>query len=336
MVDAPILMTGLRNGVVSAERLESGDWRITRALEGKDVRCLVKDPVNSNTAFAGTRHAGVWRTADRGRTWSQLGMVGQIVTALTVSPHDSRLLYAGSKPALLFRSEDGGMTWEEMGGFRKIPNRWWWFSPADPPDRRPYVISVDVSPEEPDTMVAGVELGGVFRSTDGGLTWSRHVKHTLRDCHALMFHHADGNFVYEAGGTGGGAAISTDGGVTWEKRREGLAYHYGVVCAADAVDPSIWYVCVGQSPGKVHGPDPEAFLYRSSNDSSWEPIGWQDHPLVETPTALTTTERRIGELFAGLRNGDVWHSADRGDTWRKMPFNLTGMGSSLVYFESQP
>jgi photosystem II stability/assembly factor-like uncharacterized protein len=330
-----IFMTGSSGGVISAERTNNGSWRVTRTLEDKDVLCLVKDPTDRKTAYAGTRHAGVWRTTDSGRTWDQLGLKGQIVTSLTVSPHESEVLYAGSKPALLFRSQDGGLTWDELDGFRKIPNRWWWFSPADPPDFRPYIISLAISPIDPNNLLAGVEFGGVCRSTDGGLTWSRHLRHSLRDCHALMFHATDGRYIYQAGGTGGGAAISIDGGLTWEKRKDGLAHNYGVVCAADSMDPTLWYVCVGQSPGKVYGQDTEAFLYRSRARSAWEPIGWQPNPLPVTPTALTTPSGRTGEVFAGLGNGDVWHSVDQGETWEQMPFSLKGMGHSLLYFEAQ-
>ncbi|MGD8605618.1 MAG: hypothetical protein PVF49_13705 [Anaerolineales bacterium] len=330
-----VFMTGLSTGIVIAESSANGGWRVSKSLDGMDVRCLAKDPASSSTAYVGTRHDGLWRTKDYGRTWTQLGMDGTIITALAINPHNPDVIYAGTKPALLYRSQDGGVSWEELDGFRNIPNRWWWFSPADPPSLSPYIISVAVSPTQSDSLVAGVEFGGVFRSTDGGLTWSRHLRHALRDCHALVFHHSDGHYVYEAGGTGGGAALSTDGGLTWEKHRDGLVYNYGVVCAADSIDPAVWYVCVGQSPGKVHGQNPEVYLYRSTNHSSWQPIGWQAHPLLETPTALTTPKGRTGKLFAGLHNGDIWHSSDYGDTWQKMPFSLTGMGNTLLHFDLQ-
>jgi hypothetical protein len=37
-----------------------------------------------------------------------------------------------------------------------------------------------------------------------------------------------------------------------------------------------------------------------------------------------------GHLYAGLANGDVWHSADYGDTWEKIPFNLKSIWFSML------
>jgi len=142
-------------------------------------------------------------------------MVGHIVKSVAVSRLDSNRVYAGTKPAYLFRSDDGGRTWHDLSGFRKIPNRWWWFSPAEPPDFRPYVMSIAPSPTEHDVVLAGIELGAVVRSTDGGETWSRHRTGALRDCHSLKFHATDGTRLYQAGGTGAGAAFSLDGGLTF-------------------------------------------------------------------------------------------------------------------------
>lgn len=56
---------------------------------------------------------------------------------------------------------------------------------------------------------AGIELGAVVRSEDGGRTWSGHRHGALRDCHSLTFHHSHAQWVYEAGGTGGGAAVKS-------------------------------------------------------------------------------------------------------------------------------
>jgi photosystem II stability/assembly factor-like uncharacterized protein len=230
----------------------------------------------------------------------------------------------------MYASYDGGHTWAELDGFRRIPHRWWWFSPAEPPDLRPYVIVIAPSPTETDVLLAGIEFGAVVRSEDGGQSWSRHRRGALRDCHSLKFHATDGNWVYEAGGTGGGASFSQDGGQTFQKKQQGLAKHYGIVCAADPANPGIWYVCVAASPFKAFGQKPETYLYRSTGEGGWQPIGWTPHPLPVTPTALVTLPDAPGYLYAGLTNGDVWHSPDYGDNWEKLPFNLKGIWFSLL------
>jgi photosystem II stability/assembly factor-like uncharacterized protein len=317
-------------GLERAEEAPDGSWVVRKLLADLEVTCLAADPSNSNVVYAGTKQNGVYRSEDRGLSWSPAGMKGQVVKSLAVNPHDPEILYAGSKPALLFRSGDSGSTWEELDGFRKIPNRWWWFSPAEPPDRRPYVIAIAPSPSDKDTLLAGVEFGAVVRSTDGGQSWSRHLRGSLRDCHSLKYHHVNGDWAYEAGGSGGGASASKDGGVIWEKAGRGLTASYGIVCAADPVKPEVWYVCVGKSPFNAFGDDPDVYLYRSSGGAGWEPIGWSSHPLNETPTTLVTIPGKTGELYAGLKNGEVCHTLDYGDSWQRLPFKLEGIWHSML------
>ena len=320
------------NGLARAEREPNNGWSVEHHLAGRSPSCLAVDFRRPQVVYAGTRNDGVFRSDDQGQSWRSTGLTGQVIKSLAVSPHDSNIVYAGTRPALLFISRDGGDTWSELDGFRRIPNRWWWFSPAEPPDRRPYVFAIAPSPTEPGVILAGVEFGAVVRSEDGGRTWSRHRRGALRDCHSLKFHTTDGRWAYEAGGTGGGASVSRDGGCTFQKAKRGLAKHYGIVCAADPAKPEIWYVCVAPSPWNAFGAKPEIYLYRSTGGAGWQPIGWQAHPLPVAPTALVTLPGASGHLYAGLANGDVWHSADYGDTWTHMPFNLQSIWFSMLIF----
>lgn len=329
MSRSEILLAVSGRGLARASRGSNGGWKVDHHLEDNDVQCVAADPENAQRVFAGTKN-GVLASKDAGLTWQSSGMEGQIVKSLAVSLHDPDLIYAGTKPALMFVSRDGGSTWAELESFRRIPNRWWWFSPAEPPDRRPYVLAIALSPTEPQVLLAGIEFGAVVRSEDGGLTWSRHRRGALRDCHSLKFHARNGNWVYEAGGTGGGASFSRDGGRTFQKAKRGLAKSYGIVCAADPAKPEIWYVCVAPSPFNAFGDNPKIYLYRSTGGAGWQPIGWQPHPLPEAPTALVTVPGAPGHLYAGLHSGDVWHTADYGDSWEKMPFNLKSIWLSML------
>lgn len=324
-----IFLTCYDGGLSRASWQPAGDWVVERVDAGRPVTCLAADPADPRRVYAGTQ-SGLLRSTDAGKTWRAGGLQGQIVKSLAVSPHDPQVIYAGTKPALMFHSRDGGETWAELEGFRRIPNRWWWFSPAEPPDRRPYVISIALSPAEPEVLLAGVEVGGVVRSQDGGRSWSRHRPGALRDCHSLKFHATQGNWLYQAGGSGGGASFSRDGGISFQKAKRGLAKNYGIVCAADPVDPETWYVCVAPGPFNAFGERPEIYLYRRAKGTDWQPIGWEPHPLSATPTALVTIPGAPGQLYAGLKSGEVWHTADHGDSWSKLPFRFEGIWFSLV------
>jgi photosystem II stability/assembly factor-like uncharacterized protein len=323
-----IFLTCFDKGVARAERSRSGDWIVEQLATGHKVNCLATGPSGRRVVYAGTPD-GVLRSDDCGLTWQRSGMAGQVVKSLAVSPHDGNTIYAGTKPACMFISRDGGQNWAELEGFRRIPNRWWWFSPAEPPWSA-YVMCIAPSPSDQNVILAGIEFGAVVRSDDGGRTWSRHRKGALRDCHSLKFHASNGDWAYQAGGTGGGASFSRDGGLNFNKAKNGLAKHYGIVCAADPEKPEIWYVCVGSSPMNAFGEKSKVYLYRATGGAGWQPIGWQSHPLTDTPTALATVPGAPGHLYAGLYNGDVWHTADYGDSWQQMPFNLGGVWFSLL------
>jgi photosystem II stability/assembly factor-like uncharacterized protein len=324
-----VATTGSGVGVV--EQKTSGEWTVEYSLEDRDVRCLSADPFDPNTVYVGTQGNGVWRSVDRGKSWQPAGLQGVVVKSLAVSPHDRGVILAGAKPATVFRTEDGGRSWGELKGFKRIPFRWWWFTPAETPNQA-YVQAIAISPEDPDVVMAGIEFGAVVRSQDGGQTWSGHKAGSLRDCHQLLFHRSDGKWAYEAGGSGGGASFSHDGGRTWRKAGGGLEKHYGVACAADPAEPDVWYIAVGPGPGKAYGEEAEAYLYRREGEG-WQAIGWENHPMRHMPLSLVTDPGEPGGLYAGVRRGDVWHSPDRGETWEKMPFRFRGIWRWMLLLE---
>jgi hypothetical protein len=317
-------------GIHRAERSPGGLWQVQTLEADRRVTCLAADRSDPQRIFAGTP-SGALLSTDAGRTWQPSGLETDVyIKSMAVSPVNPQHIYAGAKGALMYKSEDGGATWRELEAFREIPNRWWWFSPAEPPDRRPYVMAIAPSPTDENVVLAGIEYGAVVRSQDGGQTWSAHREGGLRDCHDLKFHASDGQWVYEAGGSGGGAAISQDGGQNFVQPRTGLATNYGFACAADGVDPQTWYAAVAPGPGKAYSTNSKIYLYRSKAGGDWQPIGWEAHPMHISATALVTIPGQAGHLYAGLVNGDIWHSPDHGNSWVQLPFNLKGIWHWLL------
>jgi hypothetical protein len=196
------------------------------------------------------------------------------------------------------------------------------------------VQGLALSPTDPNVIVAGIELGAVLRSADGGKRWTGHRRGALRDCHSLVAHASNGNWMYEGGGTGAGAAVSQDGGNTWRQSKAGLDRHYGWAVAADPAQPNIWYVALSPGPMKAHSDGrAEAYIFRSDGSPTWKKLGGGlPQPLNHMPYALLTNPAAPGQLYAGLSNGDVWFSADYGETWEQLAFNLTGIRSMLMVY----
>jgi hypothetical protein len=234
-------------------------------------------------------------------------------------------------------SRDGGRSWAAIESFNKVRSRWW-RSPAEA-DWAAYIQGIALSPTNPAVILVGIEAGAVLRTTDAGMTWEGHRPGALRDCHTITFHSTDGNWVYEAGGTGAGASSSRNGGRTWRQPREGLDRHYGWACAADPAHPEVWYVSASpafawshpfQPPAHVDG-HADAFIFRSAGGAPWERLGGGlPQPMEYMAYALLTDPAAPGHLYAGLSNGDVWHSANYGDDWRKLPFSLQCINRTLI------
>jgi hypothetical protein len=298
------------DGIARLDELE-GDWTVELSLTGSGAQCLAVDPGDPETVYAGLREAGVRRTTDGGRTWVDCVLPEPGVFSLAVSTADGAV-YAGTEPSRLFRSDDRGESWRELAGVLELPSRSSWSFPPRP--WTSHVRWIAPSPHDGDVILAGIELGGLMRSTDGGEIWQDHRPGAQRDVHSLAWHPSVAGRAYEAGG--GGAAWSDDGGESWHAANDGRDRHYAWSVAVDPVDPDRWYVSVSTGPFAAHGDrDPQARIYRRSAEEPWGVLaGGLPEPLPAMPYALVATD---GRLLAGLADGQIWGSADRGDTWRE-------------------
>src|SRR5919197_480722 len=116
---------------------------------------------------------------------------------------------------------------------------------------------------------------------------------------------------YEAGG--GGAAWSEDGGETWQAADAGRDRHYTWAVAVEPDDPDAWYVSASTGPFAAHGRgNPQARIY-AWRGGEWRALaGGLPDPLPAMPYALLAEG---GRLFAGLADGQLWESNDRGESW---------------------
>ncbi|HSM26030.1 MAG TPA: hypothetical protein VK856_14295 [Anaerolineaceae bacterium] len=323
--------------VLNCVEMLNGDWRNRTILENHRINALIQDPENSRRVYAATQKDGVLVSHDSGDHWENIGLNGIPIKSLAINPMDPKTIYAGCKPVSLYVSKNGGKSWEELDGIRKA-RQWWWFSPAEPPEWAPYVQALTISPSNPKVILAGIELGGVLRSEDGGVTWSNHLRGADRDCHSLKFHPTDADWVYQGGG--GGAAVSQDGGITWKKPKNGIGSKYGWMIAADAQRPEVWYFSASDFPklwlGEFEPPahrdgKAKAHIYRKVGGAAWEQLsGGLPDPLDYMAYALIPDPTLSGHLYAGLSNGDVWHTKDFGDIWERLPFNLGGIHNSMI------
>jgi hypothetical protein len=289
--------------------LEDGGARVTLSAAGSGARCLAIDQRDQSTAYTGSG-TGVLKSEDGGRSWESTRLEGDVFS-VAVSSADGAV-YAGTEPSALFRSNDGGERWEELAALRELPSAPSWSFPPRP--WTSHVRWVAPSPHEAERLIVGIELGGLMLSEDGGRTWLDHRPDAQPDVHALAWHPRVEGRAYEAGG--GGAAWSRDGGRSWEPADAGRDRNYTWALAVDPDDPDRWYVSANPGPMQAHrAGNAEALVYVWEGEGPWRALGGGlPQPLDSMPYALATSGP---SLYAGLADGRIFASDDRGETWRE-------------------
>ncbi|MEY4069498.1 MAG: hypothetical protein RL721_112 [Candidatus Eisenbacteria bacterium] len=202
------------------------------------ITCLDGVAGARNTLWVGTAGGGVWRSRDHGTTWKPV-FDGHTMSigAIRVAPSDPRTVVVGTGESWtrnsvgygdgVYRTRDGGDSWTHLGL-----------------DRTERIADVLIHPNRPDTMwVAAVgplfadgEDRGVYRTTDGGKTWTRTLYVDARTgaadlaidpqnpdvLYASMWSVRRQPWTFASGGPGSGLYKSVDGGVTWRRLSKGL------------------------------------------------------------------------------------------------------------------
>ncbi len=216
-------------------------WRSIGPLRGGRTKAVAGVVDRPNRFYIAAVNGGIWRTDNAGHTWSPIfdGQSTGSIGSLAVAPSDDNVIYAGSGEGLqrpdlsvgngMYKSTDGGTTWTHLGlrDGQQIPA-----ISVDARDPNRLFVAVLGHPYGPNTE------RGVFRSTDGGTTFSRvlyrnentgayDVKIDPRDpqtIYATLW--AARQAPWEVGGSfevaGSGIYKSTDGGTTWQQLKNGL------------------------------------------------------------------------------------------------------------------
>ena len=193
-----------------------------------------------------------YKTTDGAANWNNMnsGMPDQ-VRAVAVAPNAPNIVYAAT-PAGPYRSTDAGATWTKtpLTGFTGFT--------------LPLTIAVD--PANSSVVYVGLATNGVFRSNDGGNTWSQvNVPLFGAGVSSVVFDPATPATVYV--GSGSGVFKSTDGGTTWTPQNNFAGVSSGSPnVRAVAIDPA--------TPSTIYaGTSTHAGFYKSTNGGgSWTPM----------------------------------------------------------------
>jgi photosystem II stability/assembly factor-like uncharacterized protein len=302
-----------RERLVRLQR-DGRSWTTEPALEGVGAQCVAADRAR---VLLGTRGRGAFLSVDAGATWEQVQLPEPAVFSVAISAADGAL-YAGAEPSRLFVARDGA-TWAELEGLPDIPSRARWSFPPRPWTHHVRWIAPD--PHRAERLLVGIELGGLMYSDDGGATFADHRPGAKLDAHNLAWHPRVEGRAYQAAGDG--AAWSRDGGRTWEAADAGRELGYCWALAVDPVDPERWYVSAATGPGAAHSGDrARGRLYRWHD--SWQELAL---PGDSMPYTLAATD---GELLAGMADGRILRSGDRGESWDETGVRVGSISAMAV------
>ena len=263
--------------------------------------------------LVGTRKGAFVLTADGARRqWSVEGphFAGWEVFHMKGSPADPDRIYAapggGWFGQVIQRSDDGGKTWNPVGNefrYEGDAGTHQWYDGTPHPWEFARVWHLEPTREDPETVYAGVEDAALFRSTDGGKTWSELPG--LR-CHGT--------------------------GAFWQPGAGGLCLH------TILLDPQIeGRIYVAISAAGAFRSDDNGASWRPINRglrSAGIPdedaaVGHCVHRIVMHPT-------RPGVLFM-QKHWDVMRSEDAGESWREISGNLpSDFGMTIQVHAAEP
>ena len=282
-----------------------------------DTSAETGKPLTTHQWYDGTQHP--WEFA---RVWH-----------LEPSLSDADTVYAGVEDAALFRTTDGGHTWHELAGLRGHESgpRW------QPGAGGMCLHTIVLDPRNPERIFVAISAAGAFRSEDGGKTW-RPINQGLRSqyipdptaevghcVHRIAIHpnRPDTLFMQKHWDV----MRSDDGGDSWREISGNLPSDFGFPITVHAHEPETIYVVPILSDSLHYPPEGKLRVYRSrSGGNEWQALtkGLPQKNcyvnILRDAMAVDTLEP-CG-IYFGTTGGQVYASADAGDSWAPIARDL--------------
>ena len=257
------------------------------------------------------------------------------------SPNDPDFVYAGVEDAALFRTTDGGKSWQEMTGLRTQKSGPQWMPGAG----GMCLHSIVLDPANKGRMFAAISAAGVFRSDDAGETWrpvtkglsSQYIPDPTAEIghcvHRIAMNPSKPQVLYMQKHWD---VMRTDNaGESWTEVSGNLPTDFGFPIDVHAHDPQTVYVVPIKSDSEHYPPEGKLRVYRSrSGGNDWEPLTkglpQKDCYVNVLREAMAVDRMESCGVYFGTTGGQVYASADSGDTWTAIVRDLPAVLSVEV------
>jgi len=260
---------------------------VDTASEAKDQDffSIATDPTDPNVIYVGRHFGKIMKSTDAGGHWQTVTCDPgpRIVSTLVVHRQRPETVYAGTEGGF-FVSTDGGQSW----------------NPRNTGLTGQTIRAIELDDQNPLTFYVGTGTTGLWKTTDGGQTWTSINPHPLRNVTSLVKKKGS-NLLY--------AAIdqmvlkSTDSGITWERLGSGVSnFSYATQVAISPVNSSLFVlarsVCISTDEGKT----------------------WVTKTSPASPPAVMAIDPADPQtLYVGSRPRGMHKTTNGGDSWTRMP-----------------
>jgi photosystem II stability/assembly factor-like uncharacterized protein len=333
---------------------------------GWEIYHLKGSPADPNRIFA-SQSSGwfgqqIQRSDDGGKTWEPVGnefvyegvpgthqwydgtphpwefaRVWHLEPSLT----DPDTVYAGAEDAALFRSTDGGRNWHELAGLRGHGSGSSW----QPGAGGMCLHTILIDPTDPKRIFTAISAAGAFRTDDGGTTW-RAINRGLKSAqipdpdaqvghcvHRIAMHRSRPSVLFMQ--KHWDVMRSDDAGESWYEVSGNLPTDFGFPIEVHAHEPDTIYVVPIKSDSEHFPPEGKLRVYRSRTGGNlWEALTnglpQRDCYVNVLRDAMAVDSLDSCGVYFGTTGGQVYASADTGDSWSPIVRDLPAVLSVEV------
>ncbi|MDQ6931840.1 MAG: glycosyl hydrolase [Candidatus Eremiobacteraeota bacterium] len=309
-------------------------WRNIGPFIGGRVVAVAGVPDNPNLFYMGGVEGGIWKSTDYGQVWTNISDgkipgVADSIGALAVAPSNPRVIYAGTGESDIradfdtgdgvYKTSDAGKSWH-YAGLRDTH----------------MTSSLVIHPRDPNIVYA-TSMGhvfkpnperGVFKTTDGGKTWSKVLyvdertganvvvmdAHNPNVLYASMWQAQRTPWALTSGGPGSGLYKTVDGGAHWANISDHPGFARGLLgkigVSVSASNPRVVFAIVQAHNGGV---------FRSSDaGATWKHVNsemklrqrafYYMGIYVDPTNASVVYAPQVDGVFKSTNGGKTWKS----------------------------
>jgi hypothetical protein len=293
--------------------------------KGESNKFVYQGEVGTHQWYDGTQHPWEFK-----RIWH-----------LEPSLIDPDTIYAGAEDAALFKTMDGGKTWQELAALRSAKAHLW-----QPGAGGMCLHTILLHPTDPHRIYVAISAAGVFRTDDSGKTWQpvngglkspfelpdpdAEVGHCV---HRIAMHPSRPDVLFMQ--KHWDVMRSDNAGDQWREISGNLPSDFGFPIDVHAHEPETIYVVPITSDAEHFPPEGKLRVYRSrTGGNEWQALT-NGLPQKNCYVNILRDAMAIDSLepcgvYFGTTGGQVYLSADSGDTWNPIVRDLPAVLSVEV------